>query len=219
MGISLGDPTAGLTAAAAICAALVARQGSGCGQRIDVSLWESTAVMCIEGFLAWALEGEAPQRMGNRDPLMAPHGAFRCAGEDEWVTLACACDEEWRALAAAIEPGLEADSRFAPAALRKEHEDALDERIVAWTRTRDRWDVTRELQAIGIAAFPSLSPKDLVEDVQLGARGFFARLEHPEVGVRTHAGIPWLLSEGPNGVRAVAPLLGADSDRLLPDAS
>jgi crotonobetainyl-CoA:carnitine CoA-transferase CaiB-like acyl-CoA transferase len=114
-----------------------------------------------------------------------------------------------------IAPGLADDPRFRSAADRKRNEDELEKHIQVWTRERDRWDVTRALQAVGVPAFPSLSTEDLVRDPHLNERGFFARLEHPEVGVRTHAGIPWRLEHGPNGVREPAPVLGADTDAVL----
>jgi crotonobetainyl-CoA:carnitine CoA-transferase CaiB-like acyl-CoA transferase len=215
VGISLGDPTAGITAAVAISAALVARELTGRGQHIDVSLWESTAALAGEGWMEFAMNGALPERMGNRDPHMAPHGCFRCAGEDDWVSIACADDAEWRALAEVIAPGLADDPRFRSAADRKRNEEELEKHIQVWTRERDRWDVTRALQAVGVPAFPSLSTEDLVRDPHLNERGFFARLEHPEVGVRTHAGIPWRLEHGPNGVREPAPVLGADTDAVL----
>jgi crotonobetainyl-CoA:carnitine CoA-transferase CaiB-like acyl-CoA transferase len=131
------------------------------------------------------------------------------------VTIACADEAEWRALAGVIGPELAQDPRFRSARDRKANEDELEDRITTWTRARDPWEVTRTLQAVGVAAFPSMSPEDLVADPQLQERGFFARLEHPEVGVRTHAGIPWRLAAGPNGVRAPAPVLGAHTDEIL----
>ena len=82
---------------------------------------------------------------------------------------------------------------------------------------RGKWDVTRMLQAVGVAAFPSMNSKDLAEDPHLNERGFFTRLPHPEVGVQTHTGIPWRLSNGPNGVRKPAPLLGEDTDAVMRD--
>ncbi len=51
----------------------------------------------------------------------------------------------------------------------------------------------------------------------LNARGFFARLEHPEVGVQTHTGMPWRLSNAPNGVQAPAPLIGNDTNYVMQD--
>ena len=59
--------------------------------------------------------------------------------------------------------------------------------------------------------------KDLIEDPHLNARGFFERLAHPEVGVRTHMGIPWRLTHAPNGVRSPAPVLGQDTDHVMRD--
>ena len=216
VGISYGDPTAGITAAAAICAALVARARTGEGQGIDVSLWEATLVLTPEIWMEYAMNGASPPRAGNRDAWMAPHGCYLCAGEDAWVTLACEDERGWAALCRTMErEDLAADARFRSAALRKQNEDALDAEIERWTKERDRWAITQELQAVGVAAFPTLSSRDLVRDPQLNAREFFARLSHQEVGTRTHAGIPWRLSQGPNGVRSPAPLLGAATESVM----
>jgi len=216
VGISYGDPNAGINAAVAICAALAARHRTGRGQYIDVSLWEAVAALVPEGWMDYAMNGTQPPRQGNRDPWMAPHNCFRCAGDEEWVTIACGTDEEWRALCHALgQPQLATDVRFRTARDRKTHEDALENLLTAWTSTRDRWDVTRSLQAVGVAAFPSMNTKDLAEDPHLNAREFFARLPHPEVGVQTHTGIPWRLRHAPNGVRAPAPLLGQHTDQIV----
>ncbi|MCP4037600.1 MAG: CoA transferase, partial [bacterium] len=83
------------------------------------------------------------------------------------------------------------------------------------TQQRERWELTRALQERGIAAFPALTPRDVTLDPQLEARGFFERLPHPEVGMRTHAGIPYRLRRRGNGVRSAAPLLGADTEEVL----
>lgn len=147
---------------------------------------------------------------------MAPHNCFRCASEDEWVTIACGTEEEWQALCQAIgQPSLATDPRFRTAADRKAHEDDLEALLAAWTAQRGKWEVTRTLQAAGVAAFASMNSKDLAEDPHLEARGFFVRLPHPEVGVRTHTGIPWRLAHAPHDVRAPAPLLGQDTDWVM----
>jgi crotonobetainyl-CoA:carnitine CoA-transferase CaiB-like acyl-CoA transferase len=218
VGMAYGDPTSGIHAAVAICAALAARQRTGRGQHIDVSLWEAVAALVPEGWMDYAMNGTQPPRRGNRDPWMAPHNCFRCAGEDEWVTIACGTEAEWQALCQAIgQTQLTADPRFRTAKERKDNEEALEQILTAWTATREKWEVTRTLQAVGVAAFPSMTGKDLVEDPQLNARGFFVQLAHPEVGVRTHMGMPWLLTHAPNGVRTPAPVLGQDTDQVMHD--
>lgn len=218
VGISYGDPTGGITAAMAICAALVARQRTGKGQYIDVSLWEGVAALMHEGWMDYVMNGTQPPRMGNRDLWMSPRNCFRCAGEDEWVTIACGTEEEWQALCRALGwPELATDPRFCTASARKAHEDELEAILTNWTERRSKWEVTQRLQAVGVAAFPSMNSKDLAEDPHLNARSFFAQLPHPEVGVQTHTGIPWRFANAPNGVRAPAPLLGADSDAVLRD--
>jgi benzylsuccinate CoA-transferase BbsF subunit len=218
LGISYGDPNSGITAAVAICAALAARRRTGRGQYIDVSLWESMAALVPEGWMEYVMNGTEPPRMGNRDPWMAPHNCFRCAGEDEWVSIACGTDEEWQALCNTIgQLQLVTDARFRTASDRKTNEDELERLLTAWTEQHSKWEVTRILQAAGVAAFPSLSSKDLVEDPHLNERGFFARLSHPEVSARAHTGIPWLLAQSPNGVQAPAPLLGQDTDQVMRD--
>jgi benzylsuccinate CoA-transferase BbsF subunit len=197
---------------------LVARKRTGHGQHIDVSLWESMAALMAEGWMEYAMNGTQPARMGNRDRSMAPHNCFRCAGEDEWVSIACGTEAEWQALCRVMEQEqLATDERFRTAKVRKTNEDELERMVTAWTSTQKKWEVTHRLQAVGVAAYPTMSSKDLLEDPQLNERGFFVRLSHPEVGVRTHAGMPWLLAHAPNGVRAPAPLLGQDTERILHD--
>ena len=98
---------------------------------------------------------------------------------------------------------------------RKAYEDALEEVVGAWTRDQDRWQVTAALQSAGIAAFPTFTCQDIVEDPHMNARGYIERLPHPEVGARAHTGIPWRFARRRNGVRFPAPCLGADTEETL----
>ena len=214
-GPSIPDPTAGMTTAWAVVSALEQRERTGVGDHLDISLWEATGVLALEAWMQYAFDGTQPERMGNRDPWMAPHGCFACRGEDEWVSIACADDADWLKLAALIDPALGGDDRFLTLASRKENEDVLEQIVSEWTTGQDRWEVTWLLQAQGVAAFPSFTTEDIVQDPHLNARGFIERLEHPEVGRRAHVGIPWRHDRRPNGVRVPAPCLGADTDTLL----
>jgi benzylsuccinate CoA-transferase BbsF subunit len=216
VGVSYGDPNGGIHGTVAILAALWHRQRTGEGQYIDQSQWESAIAILPEGIMAEVINGRQPERMGNRSVSMAPHGIFRAAGEDEWVSIACTSDGDWAALCRAMERSdLAADARFSTVAARKQNEDALEAEVTAWTSGRDRWQITRALQAAGVAAFPAMTSKDLVEDAHLRERGIFVELEHPEVGVRTHVGIPWQMSGTPCAVEQPAPLLGQHTDEVL----
>jgi benzylsuccinate CoA-transferase BbsF subunit len=216
IGMSYPDPNAGIFGAFAIMAALTQRAITGEGQYIDQSQFETALALMPEGLLQYAMNGREPERAGNRDPVMAPHECYRAKGDDKWISIAAGSEDEWRALCGVMgAPELAEDSRFKTASLRKKNEDALDELITAWTSQHDRWEITRELQAAGVAAFPSLSNKDLAEDPHLRERRFLVDPEHPEIGKRLHAGIPWKMSGTPCEVRSAAPVRGADTEEVL----
>ena len=216
IGISYPDPNAGVFGAFAIITALAQRALTGQGQYIDQSQFETAMALMPEGLLMYAMAGREPVRDGNHDFVMSPNECYRATGDDKWVSIAVGTEDEWRAFCTAMgKPELANDSRFKTAPLRKQNEIALDTIITAWTSTQDRWDVTNKLQAVGVAAFPSLNAKDVAEDPHLAARGYMVQLEHPEVGKRTHAGVPWKMSGTPCAVRAPAPIRGADTESVL----
>ena len=212
VGVSLGDPAAGIATAHLLVAALIARRRTGEGQFIDTSLWEATASSTIEGWTQQILTGTQPDLCGNRDPVMAPHNLYRCQGEDEWVAICCSTDKQWEQMATLL--GLETE-QFSSQAARKSNEDELDSRIENWTASRDKWQVTQLLQEVGVPAMPSLDAQELELDPHLNDRGFIERLEHPLIGKMAHTGIPWLLREGGNGVRTPAPMLGQHTEEIL----
>jgi crotonobetainyl-CoA:carnitine CoA-transferase CaiB-like acyl-CoA transferase len=218
VGISYGDPTGGLHGAVAVLAALMHRARTGEGQYIDLSQWETSVAVLGQGILAQLFEGRAPERDGNRDPQMAPHDVFPAEGEDRWIAIAVEDDAGFARFAACIgRPELATDARFASLAARKRNEDALHEIVAAWTSARTPDDATAALQAAGIAAFVSARNSDLAESPHLRERGYFVELDHPEVGRRIHAGIPWRMTTNESRVRKAAPCLGADTDQILRD--
>src|SRR6185369_13006000 len=124
---------------------------TGKGQYIDVSLWEAVAALVHEGWMDYAMNGAQPARLGNRDPWMAPHNCFRCAGEDEWVSIACGTEAEWQAVCQVMgQKQLTTDERFRTANARKANEDELEHIVTTWTTTQNKWEVTHRLQAVGV---------------------------------------------------------------------
>ncbi|MBV8055004.1 MAG: CoA transferase, partial [Deltaproteobacteria bacterium] len=216
-GITYGDPNSGALAVFAAVVALIHRARTGHGQYIDISLWEALEMVMPEGWLEYVMNGREPAVTANRDRQMTPHNCYKSKGDaEEWITIAVGTEAEWSALCSAIgQPTLVSDARFATVALRKQNEDELDVIITHWTSERDRWEATELLQKAGIAAMPTLTNKDLALDLHLRERGFLVELEHPEVGRRTHAGVPWTMSATPCRVRRPAPILGADTDEVL----
>lgn len=214
--IAVGDPCTGIVGAWAIVAALVARRKTGEASVIDVPMVEAVAATLGELWMEYATTGVNPAPRANHDAQWVPHNCYPAVGEDRWVTIACTNDAEWKALCSVVNPSLVEDARFAKAEERKAHEAELDELLTAWTSSRDRWGACEELQSVGVAAFPSLSPMDLwVDNPQLEELGMLERPEHPVTGAFVVPGIPWRLERGPNGVRRPAPLLGQHTDEVL----
>ncbi len=146
VGMSYGDPNAGLHAAFVVLSALIYRDRTGEGQYIDMSQWESTMAALGDGIMHHTINGEQPARNGSRVPDMAPHGVFRSAPgrapvegfpeDDRWISIACRTDDEWRALCEVMgRSDLADDPRFKTLADRKSNEDALESEVEAWTVT------------------------------------------------------------------------------------
>jgi len=217
-GFSYGDPNGGVHATFAVMAALLHREKTGQGQYIDLSQWEAAIMLLPEALMDYSMNGTQPERMGNRDPHMAPHGVFRSKGDDRWVSLSIRDEAEWQRLCEVMgQPELSADARFASLAARKENEAALEEIVTAWTQERTADEATQALQNAGIPAYPTLDAIDMVNSPHVGARDYFVELEHPEVGTRRHMGIPWTMSRTPCEIRRPAPCLGQDTDAVLAD--
>jgi len=215
VGISYGDPNGGVHGAFAVLAALWHRDRTGEGQYVDLSQWETSMAVLPEGIMEQTMNGRAPARDGNRDPHMAPHGIFRAAGDDRWIAIAVRTDGEWHRLATLMGVPASDTTRFATLAERKADEDTLEALIIAWTSTRSPEEITAVLQGAGLAAAPAMTNRDIFEDAHLRERGFFVELEHPEVGVRRHLGIPWTMSGTPCAVTRPAPCLGEATDYVL----
>ena len=216
LGTPISDTVGGLSGALGILAALHHRGITGEGQYVDVSQCEVLVALCPEAILDYMLNGRVQGPVGNHDSAMAPHGVYRCKGENNWVSIAIATEGEWRALCEAIDqPDLLSDARFLDGWLRCQNQDELDRVISKWTVQRSDYEAMHILQEAGVPASAVLSNAQMVHDPHLVDRGFIVEDDHPETGKRAISGFSWRLSRTPGQVQSHAPLLGQHNQEVL----
>lgn len=210
------DPVTGTVEAYAIAAALYYRKRTGEGQYIDLSMAEVQIGLMPEAVMDYIMNGRVQRPRANQDDWMAPHSVFPARGEDKWVAIAVSNDEEWKALCKAIgQPQLADDPRFGDALSRWKNQKQLDPIIGAWTKDYTHYEAAAILQKAGVPAGPSLDPAEVAEDEHLRKRGFIVTLDHPEVGVRDYAGLPWKISGVPRPFVKYAPLIGEHNEYVF----
>ena len=208
-GISYGDPMAGIAAAGAVAMALWDRRRTGRGQYIEVAQRENLINVIGEHIVGYSMSGREPPRRGNRHSSMAPHGCYRCRGDDQWVTIACEDDRQFAALCGAMgRPELALDGRFADVVSRYRNQDTLDGLVSEWTGERTNEEAAEALQAAGVPASPVLSAPEVFKEPHLRARGFYESVSHSVAGVWEVEGPHWRMSESPGRVRLPAPAFG-----------
>ena len=204
------DHTGGMMAAFAAVAALSARQRTGLGQHVDVSVRDLATSFIGPELLDVAMNLRDPLRRGNRDSSTAPQGVYRCRGEDEWVSISVASEAEWQGFVEVIgSPPWAKGDEFGDAFRRWQRHDELDALIEEWTLRHNSSDATQKLQACGVAAHPSLSPEDMMQDTHLSAREAFPTVYNSDTGERQRAVTPpWRFSETPAAIDRWTPTLG-----------
>jgi len=199
-----------------LLAALDHRRRTGEGAFIDVSQAEAGIAFLAPQIADYHSCGRIARAQGNRDPAFAPHGVFRALGRDSWVAIVARDDAEWRSLAAISGgPQLARDPRFETLAARKANEDALEEIIAAWTRTREALSIEEQLQAQGVAAYVAASTDEFVNDPQLRALQHIRRLPHSLGGDSVFESARYQLSDTPAAYERPAPHFGRDNEYVL----
>ena len=216
------DATAGMAGAQAVLLALVHRARTGQGQWIDLSQLEALSALLETLVLDLDVNRrEDVHPGGNRlpDGNGAPHGAYRCRGDDRWVAIAVFTNEEWQAFVQTMGgPAWALDGRFSTATGRHHHADDLDRLVESWTSEHTAEEVMHRLQGAGVAAGVVQSGEDMVEkDPQLRERGFFISVPDAQGTPRTIEAAPYKLSHTPGGAFAGAPDPGAHQDWVLRD--
>lgn len=205
IGLAWLDPMCALMLAFVTAAALWQRQHAGGVARVDFSMLEAMLWTMAEPLLAAQL-GTPPQPMGNVSTHHAPHGVWRCAGDDDWVAVVVRDEGEWRALCQLV-PALSGMATLS-FTQRVAEARAIDAVLTAWAAPQQAASAAAALLRAGIPAAALARSADLVDSTHLAARKFWDR--H---GAGVLPGLPWHASFG--RATGAAPALGADTDDVL----
>jgi len=196
-----------------VMGALDYRRRTGKGQYIDQSQFEGALQFLAPPILDYAINKRVMERMGNRDPYAAPHGAYPCRGEDRWCVFAVFTDWEWHSFCKVIgDPEWTRDPRFTTLSARKENEDELDAFVSEWTRNYIPEQVMAMMQADGVAAGVVLRAEDVHSDPQLEHRPHYVTMTHTVIGPHRYGLHAHKLSKTPAESFRPAPCLGEHNE-------
>jgi len=217
-GLVFGDQTAGLHAAVAVMIALWHRRRTGEGQHIEMSMFEGELQALGTALMEVTMNNRDRRRCGNRHEWYAPHGVYRCAGDDEWVAIAVTSDDQWQRLCKVMVNGeLASDERYLRQADRHARQDEIDPIIADWTSGRSHYDAQNSLQAAGVSAGAVLRVSELGTDPQSRHRGSLEWVEQLETATSLHTRVAWLSEGGNGGGVSPGPAFGGGNDYVFHD--
>jgi crotonobetainyl-CoA:carnitine CoA-transferase CaiB-like acyl-CoA transferase len=229
VGVAISDVVSGLFGAVSILAGLLARErgavvvapGSAraeapaaTGQRIDVSLLQSTLAVLVNQAQNALVTGRQPARRGNAHPSIVPYETFATA--DGVIAIGVGSERQWAKLGPAIGlAGHATEARFATNGDRVDHRDELLPILAARFSTASTAAWLDRLEAAGIPAGPILDLPAAFGSPQARALGARVSLDHPLLGAVDQVGIPFELGATPASIRTPPPLLGEQTDAIL----
>ncbi len=197
----------------ALMAAVDHRDRTGKGQHIDVTMLETTLHMLAPALLDYTANNQVGTRAGNRCAYAAPHGVYRCQGEDRWCAIEAFSDDDWHSFCNVLgNPAWSKDSKFATLQARKENETELDKLVEEWTAKRSAEEVMSLMQQGGVGAGVAQNAEDIGDkDPHLKHRQYYQAVAHPEIGSSECPSAPFKLSKTPGQLKA-SPCLGEHNE-------
>jgi crotonobetainyl-CoA:carnitine CoA-transferase CaiB-like acyl-CoA transferase len=213
-GVAIVDVCTGLLACSSILAALNARHRTGTGQKVEVSLYETSLAMLVNVASSYLVAGRDGGRFGNGHPSIVPYTTYRTA--DATIALAVGNDAQFVKTAEVLgHPEWGHDPRFTVNRARVEHRALIDE-LVGQALARDTADAwLSKLKAVGIPCGRINTVAGALDDPQTAARDMVETVEHPGIGPLRMLGTPFKFSETPCGVRRAPPALGQHTEEIL----
>ena len=214
VGTSQADIVGGMMAFQGILLALLTRNQTGQGQKVDIGMLDCQVALLTYQAGIYFATGKSPTRTGNRHPTIVPYETFQC--KDGYLNLGCGNDSLWRSFCEVT--GLQAlteDPRFRANANRVENADALRAILepVLLQKTTAQW--IEALRARGIPSGSIQSVQEVCEHPQTLAREMVVELAHPKAGPIRVTGVPIKLSDTPGAVDRPPPVLGEHTSEIL----
>jgi crotonobetainyl-CoA:carnitine CoA-transferase CaiB-like acyl-CoA transferase len=214
IGIPIGDLLAGYFAAVGILAALLEREVSGRGQKVETSLLEALTGSLSFQAAKYVNTGEVPPPVGNHHPLTAPMGVYRA--RDGFFNLAVGNDDMWRRLCKVLDlPGLADDPRFGGALARVRNRAALDQLLEEVFLRRSALEWVEALNAAGVASGPIYTVDQVFADPQVQRAHLVREVSNAAWGPHKVIALPVHLSRTPARVEAAAPVTGEHTEETL----
>jgi formyl-CoA transferase len=213
-GVAIVDVCTGMLACNSILAALNARHRTGRGQKVEVSLYESSLAMLVNVASNVLVSGKGGGRFGNGHPSIVPYTTYRAA--DAMMALAVGNDGQFARTAEVLgHPEWADDPRFKTNRARVENRTAVDGMIgdILSRDAADAW--LGKLKAVGVPCGRINSVAGALADPQTAARSMVEVAEHPTIGALKMLGIPFKFSETTPNVRRAPPMLGQHTDEIL----
>ncbi len=212
-GPTIGDTGTGIHCAVGILSALLQREKTGTGQRVEVAMQDAVVNLTRIGMMSHYYGSVPAQRSGNRLAAMAPTDLYPCApgGPNDYAYIINTTPAMWESTLTTIgRADLINDPRFHDQKSRNAHFDEVFAIIADWTQQRDKFAVMEAFGQAGVPCGAVLDSGDILANEHLKERGMITSVEHPTRGRFTMPGCAVHMSDSPAEVRP-APLLGQNN--------
>jgi len=214
VGVAITDILTGLYAAIGIQAALLEREKSGKGQKLDLSLYDTAVSALINIGSNYLMSGKIPSRLGNHHANIVPYQTFQTM--DGEIVVAVGNDNQFKAFCTILgKDQYSEDERFKTNPARVENRDIIVPLIqeVLVTKPTSYW--LDKCHENNIPCGPIQNLQEVTEDPQLQARDMFLETEHPTAGLIKMIGSPLKLSRTPVSLRHHPPNAGEHNNEIL----
>jgi crotonobetainyl-CoA:carnitine CoA-transferase CaiB-like acyl-CoA transferase len=215
---ALADMVAGLYGAFAVMTALRARDRSGRGQVIDLTLLEAIFSVLGPEAAIYRQTGAVKERTGSASNTSAPRNVYRCR-DGGYVALSASTETMARRVFKTIgRPDMSVDDRFSCNAVRIKNRALVDEAVGGWFAARTRDEALEFMREAGVTVGPVYTIADAVHDAHFHEREVVVEVEDAELGAVPMHNIVPRLSESAGAWRRPAPRLGEHTDAVLAEA-